>query len=162
MCYCNQCRAAEVFLDQPDPKSNGVALFQTTADRIRFLCGADKMYAFSFAQGGLIHWYARCCKVPLFNTTATPQSGFASVLVDRIPHKDPLGPIRAEIFRDNGKGRQVHHGLPYLIWTGSTRALRMRVTGRWKMSPFFGKSGAPISRVHVLSDVEKGHLQVAT
>lgn len=160
LCHCSRCRAAEVFLDQADPEDDGVALFQTTCDRVVFAAGANQMYAFSFEEGGVIHWYAKCCKVPLFNTLATPETGFVSVLVDRVTPKDPLGPIRALLYKDNGKGKQVHKGLHRVIAGGTKRAVRMRMSGKWKCSPFFGKSGAPISRVHVLSDVEKGHLRV--
>lgn len=158
VCFCDQCRASEVYLDQEDPEDNGVAIFQTTADRVRFAAGNDQMYAFSYSKGGLIRWYAKCCKAPLFNTTATPQSGFVGVLVNRLDNKAPLGPIRAMIYRKNEQGKQVHQGLSQVIKAGLSRSARMRLSGRWKKSPFFGKSGAPISRVHVLSDVEKKHL----
>lgn len=160
VCYCSRCRAAEVFLDQADPQDDGVPLFQTTCDRVVFTAGANQMYAFSFEKRGLIHWYAKCCKVPLFNTTATPTSGFVSVLVNRVSPKEPLGPIKAFLFQDNEGGKQVHKGLYHVIAGATVRAIRMRISGKWKNNPFFGKTRAPISRVHVLSDVEKRHLPV--
>lgn len=158
VCYCHQCRAAEVYLDQQDPEDDGVALFQTTVDHVAFHAGANKMYAFSFDKGGLIRWYAKCCKAPLFNTTAKPQSGFVSAMVDRLDNVTPLGPIKAMIYQDDGKGGQKHKGMRHLITGGMKRSTAMRLTGKWKTTPFFGKSGAPITRVHILSEVEKKHL----
>lgn len=158
VCHCSQCRASEVFLDQPDPEDDGVAIFQTTVDHVKFTVGADKLYAFSFETGKLIHWYAKCCKVPMFNTMAKPEGGFVGVMVDRLAETAPLGRIKAMLYADNGKGGQSHTGLRHVIIGGTRRAIRMCLTGKWKNSPFFGKSGAPVSKVHVLSKVEKSQL----
>ena len=158
VCFCTYCRAAEVFLDQPDPESDGVGQYQTTPDHVSFAKGGNRMYAFSFAQDGLIRWYAKCCKVPLFITPPDPKKAQVNVLVDRLAETGPLGPIRAMLFQPDGAGRRTHAGLRQLRIAQWRRAWRMRRTGAWKTSPFFGKSGAPISRVHVLSPIETTHL----
>ena len=158
VCHCSQCRAAEVYLDQPDPEDDGVAIFQTTFDHVTFMAGADKMYAFSFEDGKLVRWYASCCKVPLFNTMAEPKSGFVGVIVDRLADTAPLGRIRAMLYQRDENGKQSHTGLRHVIAGGTKRAARMRFTGKWKKNAFFGRSGKPITRVHVLSEIEKHQL----
>ncbi len=158
VCHCSQCRAAEVYLDQEDPKEDGVAIFQTTLDHVNFIAGADKMYAFSFDKDRLVHWYASCCKSPLFNTMSEPKTGFVSVMVDRLSDTSALGRIRAMLYVDDGTGKQKHEGLRHVIAAGMKRSAKMRLTKKWKRNDFFGKSGKPITRVHVLSEIEKRHL----
>ena len=76
-CHCIDCRAAEVYLDQPDPAPRAIQLFQTTPDRFHFDQGFDKLSVFSFGETNLLRWYASCCGTPMFNTLRKPKLAFA-------------------------------------------------------------------------------------
>ena len=158
ICHCRFCRAAEVYLDQDDPGWDGVGVFQTRADLLRIDEGLSQLAAFSFSKGGLIRWYARCCKAPLFNTLPNPRWGMVSVSADRFPDPSPLGEIRVVAWEPDETGKRRTTGLLRAIWGVASRAAALQIGNKWRKNPLFGRSQRPIVPVHVLSDIEKAQL----
>jgi hypothetical protein len=151
VCHCPDCRAAEVYLHQPDPDPNGVRLYQTTPDRIQFITGQDKLAVLRLSDKGLMRWYAVCCGAPLFNTMPGPKFGFASLHVARVADPAPLGPVIGDV---NGPGG--NSGLARLVLGVLRRSTLARLSGRWKQTPFFDVgTGAPVVAPKVLTPKER-------
>ena len=56
MCYCRDCRAAELYLKQPDPAPGPVDLFQTTPDAITITNGMQHLGLLRLSPRGLMRW----------------------------------------------------------------------------------------------------------
>lgn len=154
-CYCHDCRATELFANQPDPAPGGVQLYQTVPSRVRFDAGLDQLAVFSLSEKGLLRWQARCCGAILFNTMRTPKVAFASFRTDRLSDDSPLGPIIARAFVRRANGKRGHEGGLRFLFGFASRALVQRVTGRWKNTPFFDNENRAVRDIHVVTDAER-------
>lgn len=150
-CMCRSCRAAELFAGAPDPQDQGVTLYQTTPDKIRFDQGQDRLTVFSFGPKNLLRWRAGCCGDLMFNTLITPKFPFAAIRTSRLSDTAALGPVRCTGFIPTDDGGHRHEG-KFAIYAGTlSRTARALVTGRWRQTPFFDLStGDPVSTVEVL------------
>jgi len=158
ICHCNSCRSGELYKDQPDPLGKGFEVFQTTPDNIRIEIGRDKLACFSFGEKNPLRWYASCCGAPMFNTLRRAKLSFTGINVARLSDAKPLGRVRSVLFIPGSQGKKSHKG-------GGRMALRLvammtaaRLSGRWRQTPFFDESGAPVATPHVLSREEKAAL----
>ncbi|MFD3189532.1 DUF6151 family protein [Sedimentitalea sp. HM32M-2] len=159
ICHCRDCRAAELYLNQPDPGPEGVDLYQTTPDTVHVDSGAEHLAVLRLGPKGPLRWYAGCCKVPLFNTLARPGLPFAAVRVARLDDAAKLGPIQAHCFIPQPGGASKHRGAGRLAWNLLTRMGAARLSGRWRQTPFFdAASGAPVAPIHLLSKEERAKL----
>lgn len=156
-CYCNDCRAAEVFAaPETAPASGPVHLFQTTPDRIHFETGQDQLAVFSLSPKGILRWHARCCGAMLFNTLRTPKVAFAAFFTDRAADSDLLGPVKTRANMQKADGGSFHEGFRHAALNLATNALPARVTGKWKATPFFdAETLAPVAEVYVLTQAER-------
>jgi len=145
-CHCIDCRAAEVYLNQPDPAPQAVQLFQTTPDRFDFDQGFDQLGVFSFGDKNLLRWYATCCGTPMFNTLRKPKLAFASIMTSALSDPAALGPIVGTGYIPTSSGKTRNEGLPRLIWGALSRAAAAKITGRWKTNPFIDPDTATPNR----------------
>lgn len=150
-CACKSCRSAEVHLGQPDPGAAGVAIYQTTPDRITIDAGHDRLAVMRLSPKGLFRWHATCCNSPLFNTMPGPGLPFVGVLVARIPDPDPLGPVMARVNIPTVSGKPRNEGIMASTFGLLRRAMQAKLTGRGKRTPFFSPDGSPTAPVHVIS-----------
>lgn len=138
LCFCNDCRAAPIYLGHPDPAPEPLGVFQMDPHRIRFDAGTEHLAAFRiYNRSRLLRWYAACCNTPLFNTWDTPRFAFASILTDAVQDPAGLGPVTVRAHVKQPNGRRKHEGLLRFISGTLRRAGTARLTGRWKQSPFF-------------------------
>ncbi|WP_415403641.1 DUF6151 family protein [Tateyamaria sp. SN3-11] len=159
-CFCSDCRAAELYGNQPDPAPGPVKIFQTTPDRVRFDAGLDQLAVFSFSDTGILRWQARCCGALLFNTLRTPKVYFAAFRTDRLEDDSVLGPVRTRAFVSKPNGKTGHEGFANAFFNLAKQAIPARLTGRWKKTPFFDVStGAPVRDVHVVTASERAALE---
>ena len=156
-CYCKDCRAAQIFLGQPDPAPRGVHLFQTTPDRVTILTGADNLGLLRLSPNGLMRWYATCCNAPLFNTLASPRLPFVGVIVDRLKNPAQVGPVITHSFvPDPQGGRPRHKGATVMAWRFLIRLIAARLSGHWRHTPFFDvKTGEPTAVPRILGKDER-------
>lgn len=157
-CYCHDCRAAELYAQQPDPAPGGVQLYQTVPHRIRFDTGEDQLAVFSLSDTGLLQWQAQCCGAILFKTARTPRLPFASFRTNRMEDDSPLGPIKARAFVRKSNGKRGHEGGMAFMFGFARRAALALVTGRWKATPFFEADGQPVRKVHVVPTSAHGSI----
>jgi hypothetical protein len=159
MCYCADCRAAQIYLGQDDPAPEGVELFQTTPDTIAFERGQDRLGLMRLGPNGLMRWYATCCNAPLFNTLKGPKLPFVGIHVARIADPAPIGPILVRGFMPQPDGSRKHKRVAYMAWQMFTRMLAARLSGRWRQTPFFDiETGAPVAKARIPGKNERAAL----
>lgn len=152
VCFCKDCRTAEIALGRKDPAPAPINILQTTPDGIVFDEGQDKLALLRLSPGGLMRWYASCCNTPLFNTLKSPKLPFVGVLTDCLDDATVLGPVAGRGFVPQSDGTTKHDGAGVTVWGIATRLLASRLSGRWKTTPFFDtKNGQPRVKARVLS-----------
>lgn len=151
VCYCDSCRAAELYLRQPDPEDAGVHIFQTEPDRLTFDAGRELVAPMSFTGKGALRWRATCCDTPMFNTARTPKISFVGIRTPILSDPSACGPVTGWAFVPGKDGKTRHRGLYALAVKGGMRMLMQRLSGRWKNTPFFDvETGKPLQPVDVL------------
>ncbi|MDF1726566.1 MAG: DUF6151 family protein [Sulfitobacter sp.] len=151
LCYCDSCRAAELYLGASDPAGEGVHIFQTNPDRVTILSGADRLAPISFSEKGLLRWWATCCGTPMFNTMRSARLSFVGIRLPILADPAAVGPVRGWGFIPKESGKTTHRGLYHILFKAMTRIARQGVTGAWKNTPFFDMTtGKPTAPVEVL------------
>lgn len=159
VCYCRDCRAAELYFKQPDPAPGPVDLFQTTPDSITVTAGAQNLGLFRLSPRGTMRWYATCCDTPLFNTTPSAKFPFAGLRVATMAEPDRIGPVVSKAFAPRPGGKSKHEGISRMAWGVITRMLAARLSGRWRQTPFFDiETGKPVANPTIPSKEERAAL----
>src|SRR5262245_29996106 len=175
VCYCDDCQAFAHFLEAA-PRTldahGGTEIFQTSPARVGFRSGLERLACVQLRPGGIVRWYAACCRTPLGNTLATRRvpivglihAGFDAA-TDARARDDLLGPVRARIyarFARGSEGLDAHAGVPPTLLLRTLRlALRARLRGDATRSPFFAASGAPVVAPRVLGAEELSRVEAA-
>jgi len=154
-CYCDDCRRAIVWLGQPDPGEGGVTYYQTTPNRVCFEKGGDSLRAFTWKNPKLLRWYAPCCNTPLLNTLNSPKWAFVSVITNRIDDAASLGPVKTRAFIPQGNGKRTNEGLIPFLAGFAKRVISGRLSGDWKVTPFFTPDGTPTAPIQRLSHTDR-------
>lgn len=159
VCYCSDCRANELYHNQPDPAPEPVDLFQLAPDSITITQGSEHLKAIRLGPRGPLRWYAACCGTPFANTLSKPTLPFASMRADLFQDKSALGKIRAKAFMPvPGKPAQTK-GAGIMAWGIFNRMITARLSGRWKETPFFDTtSRQPVSPPELISKERRATL----
>ena len=160
-CYCRDCRAAKLYFDQPDPAPGAVDLFQTTPDAITILTGLDRLGLFRLGPKGVMRWYATCCKTLIVSTPTTPRFPIAMVQVDQIANHQPIGPVVAKAFVPRPGGKSAHEGFGRIIVKLLPIIAGSLISGRWRQTPFFDDTGAPVAKAIIPTKQERAALYPA-
>nr|WP_170417505.1 DUF6151 family protein [Ruegeria atlantica] len=159
VCYCHDCRAAQLYFGQPDPAPGPVEILQMLPEEIVFDGGAEHLALMQLSPKGMLRWYASCCNAPLATTPTTPKFPFAGFIVKRIPDPNGLGPITTRGFIPSGHGKQTHKKIGAAVYGLVTRVAKSRLSGSWKNTPFFDPDTfAPVAEPVVLSKSERAAL----
>lgn len=159
ICHCRDCRAAELYFEQPDPGGDGVEVYQTTSDAVTFDSGQDALGLLRLGPKGVMRWYATCCNAPLFNTLSKPKLAFATLILARAKDPSVVGPIVARSFVPTPGGAPKHKGAALMVWRIFTRLGAARLSGRWRDTPFFDvDSGEPVVPAKILTHEERSTL----
>ena len=166
ICYCDDCQSFAHFLGTAHEildAHGGTEVFQVSPVRIELTSGLEHLACMSLRPGGLIRWYADCCRTPIGNTLATRQVPFVGVIHScaPVPSLDELfGPVRARIQARFAKGDRArldaHDRAPVSVILRFTwRILGARLRGDHARSPFFdAKTGALVRTPRVLTAEE--------
>jgi hypothetical protein len=156
-CFCTDCRAAEVYAGQPDIPS--VTLFQTSADKFDVEQGHDKLAVFSFGEKNLLRWHAACCGSIMFNTLRNPKTGFASIRVPLLADQNAIGKVTTKAFIKTASGKSKHHGMARFVYGLLARMAAVRLSGRWKQTPFFDTASLkPVREVQIVSKEDRAKI----
>ncbi|WP_120633209.1 DUF6151 family protein [Ruegeria sp. EL01] len=158
-CFCSDCRAAQLYFDQPDPAPGPVEILQISPEAIEFHQGTENLAAMQLSPKGMYRWYVTCCNAPVANTFKTPKFPFVGVIVDRIADPAALGPVTSRGSVPQPDGTQKHEKIGSAIFKLFKRAAKSRLTGGWKSTPFFNtETGDPIVTPAVISKCERDAL----
>jgi hypothetical protein len=177
VCYCDDCQSFAHFLGGTErilDAHGGTEIFQTSPARVAITAGAEHLACMRLRPGGLVRWYAGCCRTPIGNTLATRQVPFVGLIHACTPaaaagrsRDDALGPIRGRAHTRFAKGdrAQLDSGsrtLASMIVRFAATVLVARLRGDHRRSPFFdAQSGAPIATPHVLGPEELRRVEAA-
>lgn len=116
--------------------------------------------------GGLLRWYAACCRTPVGNTLSSAQIPFVGV-IHTILHADSsqrsreevLGPVRARVHGRFAKGDRntldAHDKVPPAMLVPFLKMILVaRLRGEHRPSPFFDAGGEPTAAPQVLTAEE--------
>ncbi len=161
VCFCHDCRAAQLYFGQPDPLPGPVDILQMSPEEIQIDDGAEHLALMQLSPKGMLRWYADCCKAPLATTSRTPKFPFAGFIVKRISDPSGLGPITTQGFVPQPGGKQSHEKLRYAAAGLATRLVKSWVSGSWKNTPFFDpETQKPVATATILSKSERAALYV--
>ena len=156
VCYCHDCRAAQLYFGQPDPAPGPIEILQTTPEDIIIDKGAEHLAAMQLSPRGMLRWYANCCNAPLLTTPGSPRLPFGGFIVNRLADSTPLGPVTTRGFVPATGGKQRHEKLRFAVAGLIKRTIASRLSGRWKTSVFFDPdTGKPAVTPRVLTKKER-------
>lgn len=154
VCYCASCQAFPGVLGTELSildRQGGSDIVQTAPASITFSQGIGELACLKLSAKGPLRWYARCCNTPIGNTAGSPKLSFVGLLQCCIGGPEVLdqavGPPRAIVHVASalGEPKPVKQLPISVILKLSSRLLLARVSGRWRTTPFFDTSGAPIA-----------------
>ncbi len=158
-CFCADCRAAELYLSQPDPRPNGVDLLHITPDSLTVTQGHEQLQVMRLSPKGLMRWHTSCCNTPVASTLAKPGLPVCALRLSVCTAPDMLGPVRTRSFvpQPNGPPRTI--GALTFVVALFSRMMSARLSGRWKTNPFFDVENArPVRTPTVISKAERAQL----
>jgi len=173
VCYCDDCQSFAHFLGGAEnvlDAHGGTDIFQISPARIELTSGVEHLACMSLKPGGLIRWYADCCRTPIGNTLAMRQVPFVGLIhsCTPVPSRDEVfGPVRARIQARFAKGDrsrlEAHDRAPASVILRFTwRILGARLRGDHARSPFFDpRTGALVRTPHVLTSEELRAVEAA-
>ena len=158
-CFCPDCRAAELYFNQPDPAPGPVSLFQTTPDMVELTAGADKLGLMRLSPNGLFRWHSTCCNTPMFNTLTTPRIPFMGILTKQMDPERSLGKVQAQVHIPVRGKPAKHKGMGRMAMGIFRRALLSWTSGRAQKTPFFDPTTRkPVVEPTLVPKPEKGRL----
>lgn len=166
-CYCKDCQAFARFLGHSDEVldlQGGSEIVQVTPDRVEITQGLAELAAVRLSPKGLLRWYATCCRTPLGNTLPSGKRPFVGLLHSSLktaPLEPSFGPVRGVFSAASalGQPRPVDRG----ILSGVLRIVAMvtacRLSGRYRRTPFFTETNAPVVEPELISAAERERLR---
>ena len=170
ICYCDDCQSFAHFLGHPDQTLDthgGTDIFQMSPAHLKITQGAERLACMRLTPGGLLRWYADCCKTPVGNTPASRHVPFVGLIHTFNDHAsdggsrgEALGPVRARVQARFAKGDRdaldANDRAPLsLIFRFARMVLMARLRGEHARSPFSDdQTRVPIARPRVLTTEE--------
>lgn len=168
VCYCKDCQAFARYLG---PAGNvldaqgGSDVVQLAPHRIRITRGIEHLAVMRLSSKGMLRWYAACCRTPVGNTMTRrnmPFTGLLAQCLDSAPLDASFGPVGATANTQSalGEPKPRAFGLPGAL----LRILRIvagsRLSGKYKVNPFFTAAGTPVAEPTVLTEDQRARLDV--
>ena len=170
LCFCRDCQAFAYHLERaPDvlDDSGGTDIVALTASQLRIETGGELLRCVRLAEGGLLRWYAHCCRTAIGNTLATSQSPHVGLIhtfmnLENLERETVLGPIRLVVFSRSARGDisevdGVPRASPFSLVRMMFGLAAARLRQRHRPTPFFDAAGEPDCVPHVLTEEEHEH-----
>lgn len=177
VCYCDDCQSFAHFLDGADQildAHGGTDIFQMSPAGFEITQGGDHLACMRLRPGGLLRWYADCCRTPIGNTLGTRQVPFVGLIhscTDHTSHgrtrDEALGPVRARVHARFATGDRAaldaHDRAPAsMLLRFAWIVLKARLRGDHRRSAFFDdRTGDPTATPHVLTEDELRRVETA-
>jgi hypothetical protein len=167
VCYCQDCQAFARFLgpvDQVLDARGGSDIVQLAPHRIQITQGASHLAVMRLSSKGMLRWYAACCRTPVGNTLTSRSMPFTGLLVqclDTAPLEAAFGPVQGSVNTNSAIGdpKPRAFGMAGALLRILGMVAGNRLSGRYKNTPFFNASGAPVAEPTVLSAEERARLR---
>lgn len=158
-CYCRDCQAYARHLGRGDVMDGrgGTDIVAMNPDAVTFTAGEEHIAGLCLREGGLLRWYAACCRTPLANT---PHDGavayvgiVAACLHDAADVDAVFGPPGRIVLNAESASGDVR-GTPVALMAGGLRiacGIAMAKLRRQAPSLFFDDGGQPHRTAYPLS-----------
>jgi hypothetical protein len=169
VCYCRDCQAFAHFLGLPKgmlDSAGGTDIVAVRPEYVQFLRGGEKLACMSLSKNGTLRWYTSCCRTPVGNTPRNyrqPHVGLIhSCLTSHgVSMDNSFGPVRMHINVKSAKERPgespvLGNAAATLRYLGAMAWSRL--SGRYRVNPFFESNGRPRVEPHVLGPTERAAL----
>lgn len=151
MCHCDSCVRAQRHFGVEATRTEGVAIYQTTPDRVSITAGADHLGLGRLTPKGAFRWFTTCCNTQLGVSSTTPKFAFIGFVQTIFPDTSALGRARTHAYVPQAGGADKHTRLMPSIMAVMSRSVSALTSGRWKDTPFFDvDTGAPVASPQVL------------
>lgn len=158
ICYCTDCRAYAIHLEQSSRVLDALGGTEVIATQGRYIAitqGVQHLACLSLSPRGILRWYTSCCKTPIANTARDWRMPFVGLVHTAL--KKPLGnafpPVQMYLNTQSALGEaptpHLAQKIPLLRF--APKLLLTTLTGKYKQTPFFTADGAPRVNVTVLS-----------
>jgi hypothetical protein len=165
VCYCRDCQAYARFLGSRGVvnECGGTEVVASLPRHVQFTNGQEMLSCLSLSDGGVLRWYARCCKTPVGNTPRSSKIAYVGLVHSCLEAHVPqlltsFGPLRMAVNTKGALGDVRSTPVSNVVgFLGLVSALLgARLSGAYKSNPFFlAESGFPVRPVHVLSTAER-------
>lgn len=155
VCYCDDCQSFAHFLGEAGAildAHGGTDIFQTSPGRLRIEEGNENLACVRLRPGGLVRWYAACCRTPIGNTLASRQVPFVGLIHSCAGgfRDAAVGPVRAGVNARFAKGDRsqldAHDKAPAsLLFRFARILLAARLRGEHARTPFFDAQTGELS-----------------
>ena len=167
VCYCQDCQAFARFLgpaDQVLDAQGGSDIVQLAPHRIKITQGASHLAVMRLSSKGMLRWYAACCRTPVGNTMTSrnmPFTGLLAQCLDTSPLEAAFGPVQGSVNTASaiGEPKPRAFGMAASLLRILGMVAGSRLSGRYKNTPFFTASGAPVAEPTVLSAEARARLR---
>jgi hypothetical protein len=164
ICYCKDCQAFAHFLGRAreilDPQG-GTDVIQVLPKNITLTQGLESLACMRLTEKGLLRWYTACCNTPVGNTLANYKISFIGLVhncleTDGVSLQESFGPVRAWVNTQGAKAspKPKQAGAGRFASRFITAALKARLNGSYKTTPFFRQDGTPITTPRILTGTE--------
>ncbi|HEY6130937.1 MAG TPA: DUF6151 family protein [Halioglobus sp.] len=169
ICYCISCQLFAHFLGSPKEildRHGGTEIIQVAASSIRLTTGTEHLAAIRLTEGGLVRWYAACCRTPIGNTLENYKLGFIGLIhscLDSQPLVSSFGELAARLNTASAidEPKPTGHGMLKTVVRILAIILSKRLSGNYRKTAFFTASGAPVAVPRVLKAAELQRLRDA-
>jgi hypothetical protein len=172
VCYCHDCQAFAHVLGQTGrvlDHRGGTDVVQTLPRNLTVTAGHAHLACLRLTPRGMLRWYASCCSTPIGNTLASAQFSFVGLIracldPGNLSPDETFGPVTAWSSTAGARGdpKPRQRGRGRMAAFVISRALRARLTGDFRQSPFFDpQTGAPVATPRVLSSEEHERVMAA-
>ena len=151
ICHCESCTRAQRHFGVEANRTEGVAIFQTTPDKVSLDAGAEHLALARLSPKGSFRWYASCCNSQIGVSSTIPKFAFIGLVQSIFPDASALGRARTHAYLQQPGGGEKHIRLMPAVLAVLSRSLSALTSGRWRETPFFDvETGAPIAPPEVL------------
>jgi hypothetical protein len=166
VCYCRDCQAFAHFLGLPDGMLDRAGRPDIVAVRpgnVEFLRGSELLACMSLSPHGTRRWYTNCCRTPLVSTARIYRQSHLGLIhscldVSGLSMDDTFKPVRMHVNVKSAKGKpgkSARLGLIAAMLRYLGAMIWSRLSGRYRINPFFGPAGRPRFEPQVLGRAEQ-------
>ncbi len=162
-CYCADCQAFARYLGRTNDildAQGGTEIVQLAQHRIVFSSGKQHLAAMQLSENGLLRWFTSCCRSPIGNTVNNQKFSFIGLFSSSMESSlidQDFGTAIAIVNIDSalGEPKPEQKGIAMMILRVFKIVATSRITGKYRNSVFFTRSGEPITNQIVLTSAER-------